>query len=180
MAGEVHRLALDYELQDLAPSGALDYCFPPGDEPVLRPLDKSDDALEMVFTTHLFVFYFLPLFLLIYFNLPYRWRNLWITLASYMFYGWWQPWFVCLMLFTTVLDFAWGKVITRPGATRREREACRGRVRDHQPELPRLFQILHVRRRNAEPAPGGGGRRSRSACCASCCRSASRSTRSTR
>ena len=29
VAGEVHRLALDYELQDLAPSGALDYCFPP-------------------------------------------------------------------------------------------------------------------------------------------------------
>ena len=28
-AGEVHRMALDYELQDLAPSGALDYCFPP-------------------------------------------------------------------------------------------------------------------------------------------------------
>lgn len=26
--GAVHRLALDYELQDLAPSGALDYCFP--------------------------------------------------------------------------------------------------------------------------------------------------------
>jgi hypothetical protein len=30
MAGEAHRLALDYELGDLAPSGALDYCFPPG------------------------------------------------------------------------------------------------------------------------------------------------------
>lgn len=28
--GAVHRLALDYELQDLAPSGALDYGFPPG------------------------------------------------------------------------------------------------------------------------------------------------------
>jgi len=28
MTGDVHRLALDYELQDLAPSGALDYCFP--------------------------------------------------------------------------------------------------------------------------------------------------------
>ncbi len=26
--GEAHRMALDYELQDLAPSGALDYCFP--------------------------------------------------------------------------------------------------------------------------------------------------------
>lgn len=72
----------------------------------------------MVFTTHIFVFYFLPLFLLVYFNLPYRWRNFWITVASYAFYGWWQPWFVCLMMFTTVMDFTWGKVITRPGATR--------------------------------------------------------------
>src|SRR5512142_3287463 len=27
--GEAHRLALDYELADLVPSGALDYCFPP-------------------------------------------------------------------------------------------------------------------------------------------------------
>jgi alginate O-acetyltransferase complex protein AlgI len=71
----------------------------------------------MVFTTHIFVFYFLPVFLLVYFNLPFRWRNLWITGASYVFYGWWQPWFVCLMMFTTVMDFIWGKVITRPGAT---------------------------------------------------------------
>jgi hypothetical protein len=29
VAGDAHRMALDYELQDLAPSGALDYCFPP-------------------------------------------------------------------------------------------------------------------------------------------------------
>jgi alginate O-acetyltransferase complex protein AlgI len=72
----------------------------------------------MVFTTQVFVFYFLPLFLLVYYNLPIRWRNLSITLASYIFYGWWEPWFVALMLFTTVMDFVWGIVITRPGATR--------------------------------------------------------------
>jgi hypothetical protein len=30
VTGEVHRLALDYELPDLAPSGALDYCYPSG------------------------------------------------------------------------------------------------------------------------------------------------------
>ena len=30
VVGEAHRMALDYELQDLAPSGALDYCFPAG------------------------------------------------------------------------------------------------------------------------------------------------------
>jgi len=33
----------------------------------------------MVFTTHISVFYFLPLVLLVYFNLPYRWRNFFIT-----------------------------------------------------------------------------------------------------
>lgn len=72
----------------------------------------------MVFTTYIFIFYFLPLFLLVYYSLPRPWRNLWITLASYVFYGWWEPWFVCLMLFTTVMDFIWGRVITRAGATR--------------------------------------------------------------
>lgn len=70
----------------------------------------------MVFSTHIFVFYFLPLFLLVYYALPRGLRNAWITLASYVFYGWWQPWFVGLMLFTTCMDFIWGKVITRPGA----------------------------------------------------------------
>jgi len=76
----------------------------------------------MVFTTQIFVFYFLPLFLLVYFSLPFKFRNLWITAASYVFYGWWQPWFVCLMMFTTVMDFIWGRVITRPGATPGQRK----------------------------------------------------------
>ena len=76
----------------------------------------------MVFTTHIFVFYFLPIFLLVYYALPNKWRNAWITLASYVFYGWWEPWFVCLMMFTTVMDFFWGKVITREGATKGERK----------------------------------------------------------
>jgi alginate O-acetyltransferase complex protein AlgI len=76
----------------------------------------------MVFTTHIFLFYFLPLFLAVYFLLPRRWQNLWITVASYVFYGWWEPWFVCLMMFTTVMDFIWGKVITRPGATPLQRK----------------------------------------------------------
>jgi alginate O-acetyltransferase complex protein AlgI len=76
----------------------------------------------MVFTTHIFVFYFLPLFLLVYYALPNRWRNAWITVASYIFYGWWEPWFVLLMMFTTVMDFVWGKVITREGATQGERK----------------------------------------------------------
>ncbi len=78
----------------------------------------------MVFTTHIFLFYFLPLFLAVYFVLPRAWRNLWITVASYVFYGWWEPWFVCLMMFTTVMDFLWGRVITRAGATAMQRKVA--------------------------------------------------------
>ena len=77
----------------------------------------------MVFTTHIFLFYFLPLVLLLYYLLPFGWRNLFLTLASYVFYGWWEPWFVLLMLFSTVLDYYCGKIISTPGVSERWRLA---------------------------------------------------------
>jgi alginate O-acetyltransferase complex protein AlgI len=75
----------------------------------------------LVFSSPIFLFYFLPLILLVYYNLPYRWRNWSITLASYVFYGWWKPWFVGLMMITTVLDYTWGRIISSPRSTRRTR-----------------------------------------------------------
>src|SRR5205823_6249259 len=50
----------------------------------------------MVFTSYIFVFYFLTLALAGYYALPARstWRNAWLLLTSYVFYGWWNPWFV--------------------------------------------------------------------------------------
>src|SRR6267154_2230929 len=29
----------------------------------------------------------------------------WLTLASYFFYGWWNPYYLLLVLYSTVLDF---------------------------------------------------------------------------
>jgi alginate O-acetyltransferase complex protein AlgI len=75
----------------------------------------------MVFTTHIFLFYFLPAVLLIYYSLPFKWRNLFLTLASYVFYGWWEPWFVVLMMISTVVDYFCGRAISRPGATQTQR-----------------------------------------------------------
>jgi hypothetical protein len=49
----------------------------------------------MVFTSSIFIFYFLPLVLLLYYALPFRYRNALLTLAAYVFYGWHKPWFVC-------------------------------------------------------------------------------------
>ncbi len=66
----------------------------------------------MVFTSHIFLFYFLPITLLVYYLLP-RGRNLFLLAASYIFYGWWNPWFVGLMFFATAVNYACGLVIAR-------------------------------------------------------------------
>jgi alginate O-acetyltransferase complex protein AlgI len=75
----------------------------------------------LVFTSHVFLFYFLPLVLAVYYALP-RYRNSFLTLASYVFYGWWEPWFVVLMMFSTVLDYVCGGIIGTPGASQRRRK----------------------------------------------------------
>ncbi|MBL8841773.1 MAG: MBOAT family protein [Planctomycetes bacterium] len=77
----------------------------------------------MVFSTQIFLFYFLPLTLLGNYLLPVRWRNLFLTLVSYVFYGWWNPWFVSLMFLSSLIDWFAGKAITAPGASPRQRKA---------------------------------------------------------
>ena len=77
----------------------------------------------MVFTSYTFVFYFLPLVLAGYYVLPARsaWRNAWLLLASYIFYGWWNPWFVLLMFFITAVNYTCGRLLSRTGASTRHR-----------------------------------------------------------
>ena len=67
----------------------------------------------MVFSSHVFVFYFLPLALLAYYAMPRRGKHLGLTLASYVFYGWCNPAFVFLMMGSTAVDYACGLVIQR-------------------------------------------------------------------
>ena len=80
----------------------------------------------MVFTSYIFVFYFLPIVLAGYFALPARsaWRNAWLLITSYVFYGWWNPWYVLLMFAVTVVNYVCGLSISRPGATSRQRRAA--------------------------------------------------------
>ncbi len=76
----------------------------------------------MVFSSHLFLFYFLPAVLAVYYLLPERYRNAFLTLASYVFYGWWNPWFVLLMLGSTLVDYRCGQIVTTEGASSRHRK----------------------------------------------------------
>jgi len=77
----------------------------------------------MVFTSHVFVFYFLPLVLAGYYLLP-RGRNAFLLAASYLFYAWWNPAFVVLMFVVTAINYGGAKVIGTPGASAVRRHAA--------------------------------------------------------
>ena len=79
----------------------------------------------MVFSTTVFLFLFLPLFLGVYYLLPFRYRSAWILTASLAFYGWWRLDFLVLMVATTVWSHVLCVAIARnlPMAPARARAA---------------------------------------------------------
>jgi len=65
----------------------------------------------MVFSSHLFLFYFLPAALLLYYATSGYGRLLALTTVSLLFYGWASPWFIPVVVWTALLDFACGSLI---------------------------------------------------------------------
>lgn len=60
----------------------------------------------MIFPSYIFLLVFLPVVLALWYRLPgYRSRLIALTIASYVFYGWWDWRFVSLMLGSTLLDY---------------------------------------------------------------------------
>lgn len=62
----------------------------------------------MVFSSLLFLFIFLPIFLTIYFATPWKLRNFILFVASLIFYAWGEPVYVLIMIFSTILDYSCG------------------------------------------------------------------------
>ena len=65
----------------------------------------------MVFSSIIFLCAFLPVVLFVYFLIPKQSRNLWLLLASLFFYGWGEPRYILIMLFSTVFDYCNGRAI---------------------------------------------------------------------
>ncbi|GAB4157060.1 MAG: hypothetical protein Fur0037_25200 [Planctomycetota bacterium] len=63
----------------------------------------------MVFSSFIFLFWFLPLFLAVYRLVPGRLKNACITVFSFVFYGWWRPHYVFLMLASVLVDWRCAK-----------------------------------------------------------------------
>jgi len=76
----------------------------------------------MLFSSLEFLFLYLLITLPLYFILPLRWRNVALLAVSLVFYGWGEPLYVFLMVFTIALDYFFGMIVGR------YREEKRGRI----------------------------------------------------
>lgn len=75
----------------------------------------------MVFSGIPFLFFFLPLCLILYYAVPFSSKNGILLIFSLIFYAWGEPLYILLMLFSATLDYANGRLMERFGTTRRRR-----------------------------------------------------------
>ena len=67
----------------------------------------------MVFSSLLFLFMYLPVVLILYYICPRKWRNLLLFIVNLVFYGWGEPIYVTLMIFSTIVDYTCGYFISK-------------------------------------------------------------------
>lgn len=65
----------------------------------------------MVFSSVTFLYAFLPIVLLLYYSVPRKAQNGVLWFASLAFYAWGEPVYVVLMIFSTCLDYAMGRMV---------------------------------------------------------------------
>jgi alginate O-acetyltransferase complex protein AlgI len=76
----------------------------------------------MIFSSNLFLFGFLPLFLACYYLTPLRFRSAVILAFSYAFYGWWRWDFLALLVAASVISYAFALAIDASHDEQRRRQ----------------------------------------------------------
>lgn len=67
----------------------------------------------MLFSSLLFIFFFLPIFLLIYYLVPFKFKNIILLIFSLVFYAWGEPKYIFLLIFVTLLNYMCGLLIDK-------------------------------------------------------------------
>lgn len=67
----------------------------------------------MVFSSIPFLFFFLPIFFILYYVVPTKWRNIVLLIFSLIFYAWGEPVYIGLMILVTLSDYISGRVMIR-------------------------------------------------------------------
>ena len=66
----------------------------------------------MVFSSIVFMFFYLPIVLGMYYLVPQKWRSPWLFIVNFVFYGWAEPVFIILMLFSMAVNYISGWIIS--------------------------------------------------------------------
>ncbi|MBQ2943914.1 MAG: MBOAT family protein [Ruminococcus sp.] len=75
----------------------------------------------MVFSSLTFWFFYLPCVLLIYYAVPKKARNIALFVVSLAFYGWGEPVYILLMLFTILVNYFAGMLIEKAEGNEKKR-----------------------------------------------------------
>ncbi len=67
----------------------------------------------MVFSSITFLFYFLPLVLLSYYIVPYKFKNIVLLFFSLIFYAWGEPVYIFIMIFSCIVDYTHALIIDK-------------------------------------------------------------------
>ena len=67
----------------------------------------------MIFSSIPFLFFFFPVFLLLYYLVPFKYKNLILLIFSLIFYAWGEPIYITLMIFSSVVDYINGLMIEK-------------------------------------------------------------------
>lgn len=78
----------------------------------------------MIFSNIFFLFRFLPVVLLIYYIVPYKYKNGIITIASLIFYSWGEVKYFPIMIASTVVDFFASRTIERNRSNIKIKKIC--------------------------------------------------------
>lgn len=67
----------------------------------------------MLFSSQVFLYFFLPITLIVYYLSPKRFRNFILLIASLIFYAWGEPVYILIMLFSTIFNYVTGLLIDK-------------------------------------------------------------------
>ena len=67
----------------------------------------------MIFSSLIFLFFFLPTFLLVYYLVPLKYKNIVLLLFSLLFYSWGEPIYILLLIFSSLLNYYGSKIVEK-------------------------------------------------------------------
>ena len=76
------------------------------------------------------MFVYLPVVLAVYYFVPRKWRNPWLFVVNLVFYGWGEPVYILLMMFSIIVNYVSGLYV--------------GKYRDDNKQKARTFLIINI------------------------------------